>query len=102
MNIVSETPLAGQAQSLHVAFFDPRTKDIGYSDLHRHVLSLHERGKLLIVDRPINKDTEMHPLVRLQFRGGLPEPDRKAFLFRQPTDGRNRTFFGATMIGGLA
>ena len=102
MNIVSEIPLAGQAQSLHDAFFDPRTKDIGYSDLHRHVLSLHERGKLLIVDRPINKDTEMHPLVRLQFRGGLPEPDRKAFLFRQPTDGRNRTFFGATMIGGLA
>jgi hypothetical protein len=27
------------------------------------------------VDRLINKDTEMHPLVRWQFRGGIPEED---------------------------
>ena len=28
----------------------------------------------------------MHPLVRWQYRGGIPEPERKAFLFTQPTD----------------
>ena len=30
----------------------------------------------------------MHPLVRWQYRGGIPEKDRKAFLFTHPTDGK--------------
>ena len=28
----------------------------------------------------------MHPLVRWQFRGGLPEAERKAFLFENVVD----------------
>ena len=60
----------------------------GYRDLHAHVIALAQAGLLQVVDEPINKDTEMHPLVRWQFRGGIPESGRKAFLFTQPTEAR--------------
>src|SRR5581483_9346610 len=49
-----------------------------YADLHEHVLALALAKLLVVVDEPINKDTEMHPLVRWQYRGGIPEPERKA------------------------
>jgi hypothetical protein len=42
-----------------------------YADLHDHQKALVKAGLLITVDRPINKDTEMHPLVRWQFRGGI-------------------------------
>lgn len=35
-----------------------------YSDLHDHIRALDAAGLLMRVDRPINKDTELHPLVR--------------------------------------
>jgi len=73
-----------------------------YPDLHEHVLALAEAGLLVVVDEPINKDTEMHPLVRWQFRGGIPEPERKAFLFTQPTDSKGRRYDGAVLVAGLA
>src|SRR5712691_11772362 len=73
-----------------------------YPDLHEHVLALARAGLLVVVDVPINKDTEMHPLVRWQFRGGIPEPDRKAFLFTQPTDSKGRRYDGAVLVAGLA
>ncbi len=41
---------------------------------------LDQKGKLVRVSRPIIKDTELMPLVRLQFRG-LPEEERKGFMF---------------------
>lgn len=82
--------------------FDPRTADLGYKDLHRHILELAERNRLIVIHRSINKDTEMHPLVRWQFRGGLSERERKAFLFMTPTDSRGRSFHGSTLIAGLA
>ena len=47
-----------------------------YADLHEHLKALEAAGLLITVDRPINKDTEMHPLVRWQFRGGIPERER--------------------------
>ena len=59
-----------------------------YPDLHDHVRALSEQGLLLIVDEPINKDTEMHPLVRWQYRGGIPESDRKAYLAAYSRPGR--------------
>ncbi|MEA2938926.1 MAG: hypothetical protein QOC56_2430, partial [Alphaproteobacteria bacterium] len=73
-----------------------------YPDLHEHVLALAREGLLVIVDEPINKDTEMHPLVRWQFRGGIPEPERKAFLFTQPTDSKGRRFQASVLVAGLA
>src|SRR5438105_7058345 len=73
-----------------------------YRDLHEHVLALAAEDLLIVVDEPINKDTEMHPLVRWQFRGGIPEPDRKAFLFTQPIDSKGRRFDTAVLVAGLA
>ena len=60
----------------------------GYADLHDHIDRLDKAGLLRRIDAPINKDTEMHPLVRWQFRGGIPERDRKAFLFTNIVDTR--------------
>src|SRR4051795_11887379 len=76
----------------------PRT----YPDLHEHVLALAREGLLVVVEEPINKDTEMHPLVRWQYRGGIAESERKAFLFTQPTDAKRRRFDIAVLVAGLA
>src|ERR1700731_575110 len=73
-----------------------------YPDLHDHVLALAQAGLLVVVNEPINKDTEMHPLVRWQYRGGIAEPDRKAFLFTQPTDGKGTRYDAAVLVAGLA
>ncbi len=48
--------------------------------LRAYVDGLEKANKLVRITMPVNKDTELHPLVRLQFRG-LPESQRKAFLF---------------------
>ncbi len=74
----------------------------GYPDLHDHIEALKRAGLLIVVDRKINKDTEMHPLVRWQFRGGVPEEDRKAFLFTNITDSMGRKFDIPVLVGGLA
>ena len=73
-----------------------------YPDLHAHVLALARAGLLHVIDEPINKDTEMHPLVRWQYRGGIAEKDRKAFLFTQPTDSKGRRYDTAVLVAGLA
>ena len=73
-----------------------------YPDLHEHLEALKRAGLLITVDRPINKDTEMHPLVRWQFRGGIEEPDRKAFLFTDVTDSKGRKYDIPVVVGALA
>src|SRR4030095_1714396 len=73
-----------------------------YPDLHDHIRALDQAGLLVRVDRPINKDTEMHPLVRWQFRGGIEEKDRKAFLFTNVTDSKGRKYDIPVLVGGLA
>jgi 4-hydroxy-3-polyprenylbenzoate decarboxylase len=73
-----------------------------YPDLHEHVLALARAGLLHVIEEPINKDTEMHPLVRWQYRGGIPEAERKAFLFTQPTDSKGRRYDMAVLVAGLA
>jgi len=65
-------------------------------------LALARQGLLTVVDEPINKDTEMHPLVRWQYRGGIPEPQRRAFLFTQPIDSKGKQFDMPVLIAGLA
>ena len=74
----------------------------GYRDLHEHIAALREAGLLIEVDRRINKDTEMHPLVRWQFRGGIDAEDRKAFLFTDVTDSKGREFDIPVLVCGLA
>jgi 4-hydroxy-3-polyprenylbenzoate decarboxylase len=73
-----------------------------YPDLHDHIRSLEQAGLLIKVDRAINKDTEMHPLVRWQFRGGIAEKDRKAFLFTNVIDSKGRKYDIPVLVGGLA
>ncbi len=76
--------------------------DRRYPDLHDHIATLDEAGLLVRVDREINKDTEMHPLVRWQFRGGIPEAERKAFLFTNVVDSQARRYDIPVIVGGLA
>ena len=74
----------------------------GYPDLHDHLKALEKAGLLITVKRLINKDTEMHPLVRWQFRGGIEEKDRKAFLFTNVTDSKKRKYDIPVVVGVLA
>jgi len=69
--------------------------------LRNYVEALDKAGKLQRVTTPINKDTELHPLVRLQFRG-LPEKQRKAFLFENVVDSRGRRYDIPVLVGALA
>lgn len=74
----------------------------GYRDLHEHLAELDKQGLLVTIDRPINKDTELHPLVRWQFRGGIAEPDRKAFLFTNVVNGKGKKYDIPVVVGALA
>ncbi len=78
------------------------TEQRGYADFQDHIRSLEAAGLLVTINQPINKDTEMHPLVRWQFRGGIPEAERKAFLFTNVTDARGRKYEIPVVIGALA
>src|SRR5262245_10945371 len=44
----------------------------------------------------------MHPLVRWQFRGGIEERNRKAFLFKNVVDGKGRKYDIPVVVGALA
>ncbi len=69
--------------------------------LGKYVEGLEKAGKLVRITSPVNKDTELHPLVRLQFRG-LPESQRKAFLFENVVDGSGRRYDIPVLVGALA
>jgi len=81
---------------------DGTTTKRGYRDLQEHITALEEAGLLYRIDREIDKDRIMHPLVRWQFRGGLDEADRKAFLFTNIVDGKGRKYDIPVLVGGLA
>jgi len=72
-----------------------------YEDLRQYLSALERDGLLNRVSERVNKDTELVPLVRLQFRG-LPEGERKAFLFDNVTDSRNRSFDASVAIATFA
>ena len=74
----------------------------GYPDLQDHLAELRRRGLLREIDRPIDKDSELHPLVRWQFVGGMPEADRKAFLFTNIVDARGRKYAIPVVVGAMA
>jgi 4-hydroxy-3-polyprenylbenzoate decarboxylase len=73
-----------------------------YHDMRQHIEALRKAGLLIEVDREINKDTEMHPLVRWQYRGGIPEENRKAWLFTNVVDSKGRKFDIPVLLCGLA
>ncbi len=72
-----------------------------YRNLQEYIAALEREGLLYRVTRAINKDTEMHPLVRWQFRG-LGEEDRRAFLFENIYDSKGKKYDIPVLIGGLA
>jgi UbiD family decarboxylase len=78
-----------------------RTPARSYFDLHDQLDALDKAGLLLKIDIPINKDTELHPLMRWQFRGGLDENDRKAMLFTNVIDAKGRTYDIPVVIGAM-
>jgi len=74
----------------------------GYPDLHDHLATLSARGLLLTIDEPIDKDAELHPLVRWQFVGGLDESERRAFLFTHIVNGCGRKYAIPVVVGAIA
>ena len=74
----------------------------GYRNLHAHLEALAAAGLLVTIDRPIDKDAELHPLVRWQFVGGIEEHERRAFLFTNVTDGRGRKYKFPVVVGAFA
>ena len=77
-------------------------KTRGYLDLHEHLAALDRQGLLLTIERAVDKDAELHPLVRWQFVGGIEEHERKAFLFTNVVDGRGRKYAFPVVVGALA
>ena len=73
-----------------------------YRDLQDHLKELKKSDLLWTIDEPIDKDSEMHPLVRWQFRGGMAEADRKAFLFTNVVDAKGRKYDIPVAVGALA
>jgi UbiD family decarboxylase len=74
----------------------------GYRNLREHIEALDAAGLLYRIDHPVNKDTEMHPLVRWQYRGGIPDERRKAFLFTNVIDSTGKRYENPVLVAGLA
>src|ERR1700722_16314509 len=70
-------------------------------DFQVHLAALEAQGLVTRIDRPINKDTELHPLVRWQFQGGLAEDQRRAFLFTHVVDSAGRRYDMPVVVGAL-
>jgi len=71
-------------------------------DLQQHLQDLDRAGLLVRIDRPINKDTQLHPLVRWQFLGGIPADDRRAFLFTNVIDAKGRKYDMPVVVGAFS
>lgn len=80
--VVTDKMLYLKEEKEHVAY---------YHDLREYLTALEKVGLLRRVTRLINKDTELHPLVRWQFRG-LEEAQRTGFLFDNLTDVKGREY----------
>ena len=62
-----------------------------YNDLREFIDVLDNRGLLYRWQRPVNKDSELMPLMRLQYRGRS-DAERQAFLYENVTDGQGRRY----------
>lgn len=56
-----------------------------YRDLREFITDLEQRGKLHRWQRPVDKDSALMPLMRLQYRG-IADEERQAFLYEKVTD----------------
>jgi 4-hydroxy-3-polyprenylbenzoate decarboxylase len=73
----------------------------GFGSLREYLSYIDSKGKLWRIKREINKDTELMPLVRWQFRG-LPEEERRVFLFENVVDSRGRHYKIPVVVGMYA
>src|SRR5882724_3092632 len=71
-------------------------------DFQQHLAALEAAGLVTRIERPIDKDTELHPLVRWQFVGGMPESKRRAFLFTNVVDSSGRKYDMPVVVGALS
>lgn len=71
-----------------------------YRDFREYIAALEAADLLRRVRTPICKDTELMPLVRLQFRG-LPVEQRTAFVFEDVRDATGRKYPGPVAVGVL-
>ena len=71
-------------------------------DLREHLERLEAKDLLTRIDEPVNKDTQLHPLVRWQFVGGLPETARRAFMFTKVYGSDGRKFDTPVVVGVFA
>src|SRR5215212_3062785 len=85
-----------------IAVAKPRAATRPRLDFQEHLADLEAQGLLVRIERPINKDTELHPLVRWQFLGGLAEDQRRAFLFTNVIDSKGRHYDIPVAVGALA
>lgn len=72
-----------------------------YRDLRDFIKALEEQDLLLRIKRQVNKDTELYPLIRLQYRG-LREEQRKAFFFEEVTDVKGKEYNMPVVVGAIA
>ena len=72
-----------------------------YPSLREYVRTLENREKLFRIQREVCRETELHPLVRWQFRG-LPENERRAFLFEKVASVTGRKYKMAVLSGACA
>jgi 4-hydroxy-3-polyprenylbenzoate decarboxylase len=72
------------------------------ADFQEHLTNLEAAGLLVRIEREVNKDTELHPLVRWQFQGGLEESERRAFLFTNVVGADGRRFDMPVAVGALS
>ena len=62
-----------------------------FKDVREYIRELDRLGLLVRVSRPMNKDTEICPLVRWQFQG-LDTEERRGWFFENVIDSRGRNF----------
>jgi 4-hydroxy-3-polyprenylbenzoate decarboxylase len=72
-----------------------------YEDFRQFLEALEQGGKLTRIKREINKDTQLHSIARLQFRG-LPEEERTGFLFENVVDSKGHKFETPVAVAALA
>ena len=62
-----------------------------YNDLCEFIEVLDHQGLLYRWHRKVNKDSELMPLMRLQYRGRS-DAERQAFLYESVIDGQGRRY----------
>ena len=72
------------------------------ADFQEHLARLEAAGLVTRIDKPVCKDTEIHPLVRWQFMGGFPEDARRAFLFTNVIGAKGERYDMPVVVGALA